>query len=408
MNKFRTFAVIILLAFLSCSHDESKQITINWWQFWTDAGIKPLIQQMVQEFEALHPEVKVNLVDLTWADGHDKISIAFSSGSGPDVVELGSDWIAEFAFTGHLDDITKSTDSLRDGYFMWEPATVSSKVYAFPWVLGTRVLFINRQLLAQAGYDSTFVPQSWEELLLVAKKINNPSEGVFGFGSNSAERHRLYKKFLPFLWANGGDILSPDETKCILDSPQAIAALEYYLQLCQAGLTDTQRRLEDAFLDGRIGFVISGDWLLKRLNNEKPGFAFSTCLIPGPTGLTSSSSFAGGEYLSVSQSSKHKDIAFQFIHFICSPENQLRFCMQNQSANPSSKKAAADSAFLAQSHFGTFITQMSMAKTPPNHPRWVYIEDQLEKGIETALYGTKTPPQALSETSQAIEELLKK
>lgn len=409
MNKLKIFGIIIiLLALLSCGREKPEQITINWWQFWTDAGIKPLIQQMAHEFETLHPGVTVNLVDLTWADGHDKMSIAFSSGSGPDVIELGSDWIPEFALTGHLSDITDLTDSLRENYYMWEPATVSGKIYAFPWILGTRVLFVNKQLLIQAGYDAIFVPQDWNELLLAAERTDDSAKGVFGFGSNSAERHRLYKKFLPFLWANGGDILSPNGEKCILDSPQAAAALEYYLKLCQTGLTDTQRRLEDAFVDGRVGFLISGDWLLKRIRNEKPGFAFSTCLIPGPNGLTSSSSFAGGEYLSINQVSRHKDLAFQLIRFLCAPENQLRFCLQNQSANPSSKKVAADSVFLAQPHFGTFIKQMTLAKVPPNHPRWVYIEDQLEKGIETALYGAKTPQQALSETSQAIEELLKK
>jgi len=84
----------------------SAETTIEWWQFWTDPGIKPTIESMVQEFEKQNPGIKVKLTDLTWANGHEKLAIAFASGSAPDVVELGSDWIAQFADNGKLADLS--------------------------------------------------------------------------------------------------------------------------------------------------------------------------------------------------------------------------------------------------------------------------------------------------------------
>ena len=173
-------------------------------------------------------------------------------------------------------------------------------------------------------------------------------------------------------------------------------------------MTDTQRRLEDAFLEGEIGFVISGDWLLKRIAREKPDLSFATHLIPGPEGLSTSTSFAGGEYLAINSKSEHKQVALDLIRHICLPENQLRFCLQNRTANPASKDAAVDATFLAQPHFDTFVEQMKTAKMPPVHPRWVYIEDRLEKAIEAALYETMSPGQALSDAADKIEELLSK
>ncbi len=407
MKRYSILICLVSLLILSCGGDKAQKIKISWWNFWTDANIKPVVEQIVADFERQHSDVDVELVDLTWADGHDKIAIAFSSGSGPDVVELGSDWIPEFSSTAHLMDITDIIDNDRDRYLMWDPAVYQDRVYAFPWILGTRILFANKDLLSQAGTDPEFSPKTWDDLYSASKTINDQGDDVFGFGSNSAERHRLYKKFLPFLWSNGGSILSDDGKSCRLDSPEALEALQYYLKLCETGLTDTQRRLEDAFLDGKIGFVISGDWLLKRIDREKPGFNFSTHLIPVPHEGYHSISFAGGEYLAVNAQSPHKELALELIKHICSPENQILFCLKNRTANPSSIAAASDTAFLAQPHFDTFIMQLETSRMSPAHPRWVYIEGKLEKAVESALYKAKTPQQALIDAKNDIDELLK-
>lgn len=407
MLKYIILAIGMLsLLMVGCGEEKQEKITITWWHFWTDANIKPVIQGIIKDFEAQNPGITIDLVDLTWADGHDKIAIAFSSGSGPDIVELGSDWVSEFSTTGHLCDITDRVDSIKSRYLMWGPAGWQDKIYAFPWVLGTRVLFTNTDLLTRAGYDADFIPHTWPEFYNACRKMNQIDGSTFGFGSNSAERHRLYKKFLPFLWANRGEILSSDQKSCRLNTPAAHEALEFYLRLCETGLTDTQRRLEDAFLEGRIGFIISGDWLLKRIEREKADINFNTMLIPGPDGPVSSRSFAGGEYLAINNECQHKNEALALIRHISSPSNQLRFCLANRTANPSSKVAAADTNFLSQPHFNTFIRQMQTAQMPPVHPRWVYIEAIIETAIEKALYDAKPIATILDEACREIEEIL--
>jgi multiple sugar transport system substrate-binding protein len=406
MKKAFTFLIIIACLVISCSEQSSDKTTLTWWHFWTDTNIRPVIEQIAADFESTHPNVEIELVDLTWADGHDKIAIAFSSGTGPDIVELGSDWIPEFSSTGHLYNITQMTDSLRDKYLMWEPGLYNQNYYGFPWILGTRVLFINKDLLEQAGYDREFSPANWDELLGASGKIHGLSEDIFGFGSNSAERHRLYKKFLPFMWANGGRILSNNLDSCLFNSDATKEALNFYKKLCQTGLTDSQRRLEDAFLEGKIGFVISGDWLLKRISREKPEFAFSTNLIPGPDGIENSVSFAGGEYLCINSKSIHPELAFEFIKHVCSPENQIKFCMQNKTPTPASTDASMDSDLLNQPNFETFIAQIKNSRMPPPHPQWVYIEAEIERAVEAVLYDSKTTEEAINDAAIKIRELI--
>nr|MBN2277949.1 extracellular solute-binding protein [candidate division Zixibacteria bacterium] len=410
MKKLILLAVIVILAVMisfGCTgkNKTSDKVTLDWWQFWTDPAIRPTIEKMVADYETAHPDVKINITDLTWADGHEKIVIAFSSGSAPDIVELGSDWVAEFSSAGKLADLGLSVITDTADYIGWSPGIWNDSIYAFPWILGTRVLFINQDLTQKAGLDENYVPLNWDQMKEACYKIDSLGKGIHGFGSNAAEKHRLYKKFLPFFWAADGRIVSKDGKYVVFASDKAYTALKFYKELTDScSLVDTQRRLEDAFLDGKIGMIISGDWLLKRIKNEKPKINFVTTFIPGPK--FPGKSFAGGEYLAVSQSSPNKAAAIDFIKYLASPENQVLFCKANYSASPSSKSAASDEFFTSDINLQTFIKQLSLSEMTPATPNWVYIEDIIETTLEDVLFNDAPIAESLYEANQKIKKLI--
>src|SRR5690606_14166352 len=117
--------------------------------------------------------------------------------------------------------------------------------------------FCNKSLLMQAGYAPEFVPKTWPELLEAARKVDALGDDILGFASNSAERHRLYKKFLPFFWSAGGEVFGADQASTQFSGAAGQRSLEFYLQLSDAGLIETQARLEEYFVAGKVGFVIS-------------------------------------------------------------------------------------------------------------------------------------------------------
>jgi multiple sugar transport system substrate-binding protein len=396
-----------LITLLALASPLSAKVTIQWWQFWTDPNIKPTLQAMVAEFEKANPDIAVELTDLTWANGHEKIVIAFASSTGPDVVELGSDWIAQFAANGHLADLSELIADDSAEFQGWSMATYQGKVYAKPWILGTRVLFGNRDLVMRAGYDSTWVPITMAQLKTAAQRINRLGPDIYGWGSNTAEKHRLYKKFLPFFWSYGAQIFSDDGKYCLLATEKAVVALRYYKELHECcGYVANQRGIEDAFLDGKIGFIISGDWLLKRIELENRSINLLSTLIPGLKfpGV----SFQGGEFLAINAASPNKEAAMKFINFITSPENQVRFCKANRSANPSSKTAQQDPYFTSNVHLLTFIKQIQAAKHPPVDPDWVYIENAIEEAVEDALFGSGLVAEPLRQARIKVDKLKSK
>ncbi len=385
-NKLYAIILIVsLLGLLSCSGKNNGPTTIEWWQFWTDPSIKPTLEKIVADYEAQNPDIKIKLTDLTWGNGHEKIVVAFSSGTAPDIVELGSDWIYEFASTGQLMPMSKDLVKDTSGYYGWPPAIYNNDIYAMPWILGTRVLYINRTLMIRAMKDSNFVPITFDQLKTLCFKIDSLGNGVRGFGSNAAEKHTLYKKFLPFFWSFGGRIISRNGNFAVISSQKGYDALKYYKNLSDScSLVDTQRRIEDAFLAGKVGVIISGDWLLKRIRNEKINIDFMTALIPGP--VYPGKSFVGGEYLSVSAKSPHRAEALKFIRYITDRENQLAFCKANYSANPSNKETANDKFFNDDPALQIFIKEINLSPFPAPDPQWVYIEDIIETMLEEVLF----------------------
>ncbi|MEW5768610.1 MAG: sugar ABC transporter substrate-binding protein [bacterium] len=396
------FFVLVLPLLASCGKQEARApgVTLTWWQFWEGKIVEPLIK----DFEAENPGINIDYQQLTWANGLDKITIALASGTGPDICELGSTWVARFAHDEVLIDITNEVEALKDEYRMWEPVTYQGKIYGLPWVVGTRALFYNRTLFRQAKLDPDSPPTTWDELLEAAKAIRNLGPEIYGYGINAGERYVLYKKFMPFAWGNGGDVL--DGNKCVLDSPEVKEALKFYLNLAKYGLAEKQDVLDNAFKRGVLGMHISGAWNLKRIPEEAADLDFGVALIPKPSATKGrSASFAGGEMLVLFKGCQHKKEALSFLRFLTREDNAVRLCREVKSVAPAAAAAINNEYYLNHPKEMVFLKQMEGAVAPPNHPRWVEIEEEVDTAIERALYG-EDPDKALSEAKEKIEGLL--
>jgi multiple sugar transport system substrate-binding protein len=405
---FFLFVFFLFLLSLQCAKkDNEEKIIITWWQFWTDPNVKPKIDELISEFEKENPKIKVEITDLTWSDGHEKIVIAFSSNSAPDVIELGSDWVPEFSSQGVLADVTSDAKEIKDQYLMWDPVTYRGKIFGFPWILDTRVLFYNKDLMKKANLDPEKPPSTWDELLEYCQKVNRLKPQAYGFGANSAERHRLYKKFLPFFWSNGGKILSDNQKESLINSFQGIEALEFYKKLTQEGTIDIQGILDEKFKNNQIGFLISGGWLLNDIQKNYPQLNFGVCLIPRPEKEQGGNfSFTGGEYLVINKKSLYKEEAERLIKFLIKKDNCLKLCKVIGSASPSAKDASLDPYYQNNKNLLIFQEQLRSAISPPAHSKWVYMEEIIERAVENVMYDKKTPKEALDEAKIKIDRIL--
>jgi multiple sugar transport system substrate-binding protein len=405
-NAVRALAIAAGLAGLSgvasCGKKEAANETvIRFWQFW-DIGV---IQPLVAQFEADNPGVRVEVEQLTWATGLEKIQASLASGTQPDLCELGSTWLSRFSYEGVLEDLTPVYEAQRDSFLMWESALWNGRAYGLPWVQGSRVLFVNRDLFRRAGLDPDRPPQTWDELLEASKRIGELGSGVYGFGQNIGEKYVLYKKFMAFAWGNGGDVFD-EHGNVVVNSPAVLEALEFYLKLAPYSLQEKQEVLDQYFKTGRLGMQISGAWNIKNYRLEAPALDYSVALVPKPAADRGEhASFAGAEMLVVFRGSRHRDAAVALALFLQDYPRAKALSLAAGSVFPAARAALRDSTFIADPRIRVFVQQSLTSRTPPAHPGWIEMEEAINRAVEESLYGRRAPRWCLDDAAKEIANI---
>ena len=397
-------ALALLTALAGCAgRGERGKQTVVFWQFSPLTAIEPVLAR----FEAENPDLRVEVEQLTWQSGREKIVAAVAAGNPPDLCELGSTFLPGLVADSTLLDLTDSIPDLDAQLTGWNIVRYRGRAWAVPWLLGTRALYYNRELFRQAGLDPDRPPETWDELARAARRIDEAVPEVKGFGLNAGEREILFKKFMPFAWGNGGDILDSTGTRSLVSSPQNLAALRFLLSLKPSSLLDRQEMLDQAFARGRLGFTISGPWLLRTLPETAPDLDFEVTLLPRPAaGRGTRASFAGAEALGIFRGSARKAAALRLARFLERVENAMPLYVATGNAFPAAVGAEQDDYFVSHPRDRVFVEQLRTAVSPPLHPRWVDIEEALNRELEAAILGAKTPEAALAAADARIRAVL--
>jgi multiple sugar transport system substrate-binding protein len=380
--------LLALTLLLACGREEEADVVF--WQFQSPE----VMDGIIADFRAGHPSIKVRMETLTWQSGYEKIIMAFASGETPDLLEVGSTWLPKFEDEQAILDVTDGTEDLASRLMMWDMATFGGRRFGIPWLIGTRVLFYNRDLFRRNGLSPDRPPETWSELRDAARAIHRPDYGINGFGMNAGERYVLYKKFLPFAWGNGGKVLSDDYTSCVIDSPANLEALEFYLSLEPYSILERQDMIDDMFKQGTIGMMISGGWNLERIPEDAPDLDFGVALIPKPDEGGFHASFAGAEILVFPKKSRIEP-ALELARFLVGAEQALKVSSYAKGVQPASREALEQPYYDEHPMERLLLRQCETSIAPPPIADWIEIEEIINTRLEECLYGKISAPEAL-------------
>jgi multiple sugar transport system substrate-binding protein len=393
------------LAALSCAPTRKRPEVqeLVFWQSWPVEIVRPI----VADFERTHTGIKIRLEWLTPPIGRERILAALAADSVPDLCQIGSDSMPGLLAGNRLADWSAGVADLRPQLRGWELCSVGDVIYGVPWVLETRALFYNKTLFARARLDSTRPPETWDELHRAAAAIQRLGHGVHGYGVQAGERRVLSKKVLPFLFANGGGILSDDLRRAVFDSAANVQALEFFLNLRRVGTMGQQEAIDREFREGRLGLDLSGTWMFERIASEAPGLRYGVALMPWPAaGRDTNASWAGGEVLVSFNDSKHKQLALELARFLVQPENALRLAVAAKSVHPATVGADTGAYYRARPQEAAMVRQLERARYAPNHQAWGAMEAVIEDEVEQALYDRKSAAQAVKDAQAKLAELV--
>ena len=398
---------VAMLAALSCAPARKPPPAqeIVFWQSWPLEVVGPI----VAEFERAHPGLKVRTERLAAPVGRERIMAALAADSVPDLCQIGSDSMPGLLAGNRLADWSAGVADLRPQLHGWEMCSVGDALYGVPWVLDPRVLYFNSRLLARAGLDPNRAPETWDELYRDAAAVQRLGRGVRGFGLPVGEPAALRQQLLPFLFANGGSLLSGDLWHAVFDSAANVEALEFLVRLRRVARVASPDSIEREFRAGRLGFVLAGPQLLARFADIAPDLGRRVGLVPRPRRDTlPAASWADGEVLVSFNEAKRKHLALDLARFLVQPENVLRIARQAKGGLPATVGADTLASLHDSPGIAEMTRQLAAARYAPNHPAWGAMEAVIEGEVELALRDRKSAAQAVKDAQAMLAELVGK
>ncbi len=188
----------------------------------------PARREQIALFNELHPQYDMRLDPTA---GMEKVILQCLAGVGPDVFDCFNPWqLDAFVRSGVAWDVTE--ELAKRGVNVEEevwPAILPTamregRVYGFPANVAVDALWINKDLFDAAGEPYPEGPWTWEEFLPVAKRLTLRDERgrpkQFGFLCD-------WWQWPQFIMQWGGNVYTPDGTRCIIDGPEAIGAIQF-------------------------------------------------------------------------------------------------------------------------------------------------------------------------------------
>ena len=305
-----------------------EDVTLKWalWDISSTVYYEPLIEA----YEAAHPGVKIEMVDLGSTDYSTVLGTQLSgSGSDFDVVTIkdvpGYVTLVNKGVLEPLGDLIEQ-DGIDLGQYsgITDQVTIDGSLYELPFRSDIWVLYYNKDVFDNAGVDYPTNDMTWEEYDALARSVADPTPGEEVYGAH-------YHTWRSTVQLDG--ILDGEHTA--LDGAYEFTKPYYEMvlaqqtdEICQdyATLKTQGLHYSDAFAQGNVAMMNQGSWFIGTLINKIASGEYTDCAnwgmvkYPHAEGVEPGSTLATITALALPVSAPHKDEAWDFIKFVTGAE----------------------------------------------------------------------------------------
>ncbi|MEO6929430.1 MAG: ABC transporter substrate-binding protein [Casimicrobiaceae bacterium] len=382
-----------------------------------------IIDGLVADFEKTHPDIQVKPVySGNYGETLTKALTANKSGQPPNVAVL----VASDSLTVIDEDAVAPMESFvktpadkawLDGFF---PAFMMNgryegKTYGVPFQRSTQVMYWNKDAFRAAGLDPERPPQNWDELVEFSKKltVRDSAGTVSRWGIIIPSGVTSHWFLQGFTTQNRAKLTNADGTQTYLDTPQAVEALQFWVDLSrkhhvmQPGIIDTGTA-PNAFIEGRAAIMFHSTGNLTNVKNNAK-FPFGVAMLPARKQRGSAT--GGGSIFVFKHSTPEKVAAsFQFVKWMTSAAQSARWSIatgyvaprQDAWDLPEMKKYAQDfpPATVALQQLPFCAPEFETHDGPRT-------TKALEDAIDASITGTKAPGKALADAQAEATRILR-
>lgn len=255
-----------------------------------------------------------------------KTSAQIAAGQSYDLVWMSEAMLPQFIATNNLEDISVLMEDTEYNFgdissTLAANYIVDGKLYAVPWTSSPRVWFYNKDLIAQAGLTDPYElaakgEWTYDKLFEYSEQISALSDSNYGFTIWNYGSPNDWNILLDWTWSHGASFFDEAMTKCTINTPEGIAALDAYMDCMKSGLTTTPDSSVD-FASGQLGFTRNTISLKSTLADVD----FEWDILPNPVGSDTEAPVAVGvaAYV-VPKGAPHKEAAIEVIKYLTAAE----------------------------------------------------------------------------------------
>ncbi|MDK2886462.1 MAG: multiple sugar transport system substrate-binding protein [Thermosipho sp. (in: thermotogales)] len=365
-------------------------------------------EAIAKEFEKDNPGVKIEMEFVGWDELWNKIITSIGAGAAPDVMYIGSRWIPALAEMGAiipLDDYVSPEKKALYYDTVWDTVTYKGKIWGIVRAMSTKVFIYNKKLFEE---NNVPIPKTWDELLEAARKIYNPSKGIYGIAMAGKKFVSTVTQFQQYLYANDGRIVD-ENGKVTINNNNAVEALNFYVKLskyAQPGILEWKREdLIKLFETGKVGMYI--DHVHNALKAIEKGIDVGFFMIPGgPSSTKPFSTVIVTDSIAISSQCKDKELAIKFMEYMTSFEKQAEWDLKLGFVPPMIKEK--DLQEFQKWYWKPYIDAIKYGYPEAvNIKDWEGVQEVVLDAIHSVLLGVSDAQTALNQAAKVIEILQK-
>lgn len=402
-------SILAVVLFFSAAYAQVDTLNI-WWAEWDPANY---LQQLVNEY-AEETGIEVNVVQTPWGSYYDRVGAEWAAkGTAFDLVIGDSQWLGQGVTEGHYleltdfmnsNGITETVTPATLAYYGEYP-TGGERYYAYPTEGDADAFAYRRDLFedpaemaafeAEYGYPLA-VPETWAQLRDIAEFFTRPDTGLYGVGVyTQVDYDAITMGFENVLFSFGADWKNADnEVLGVINSPEAVAALELYKELYDFSPPGTTNaffaEMNDLYISGQIAMVMNYFAFLPALNNpEINPYQADTGYFVNPKGPDGDQYAAlGGQGMSVNAyiDDAHQQAALDFLKWFAQQEVQARWA--DLGGYTCNIEVLQSEAFLNQTPYNrAFAETMTFVKDFWNIPEFGLLLEPAQRYLHAFVVG---------------------
>ena len=252
--------------------ESSEPVTIHYWTQQTQNERLENIRALLDVFEILNPDVKVEMIGVDENDFSSQFAAAGDTQNRPVLIEATQILSMSLSQEGVIDsDANKAViDTIgADEYLDGSLDLVKlddGTYYGVPFHFFLQGVWYRTDWFEQAGLEA---PDSWENILAAAEYFYKPEDKQYGILIGTQPDNFTQQVFTQFATTNDAHLYDA-EGNLTIDSPEFIEAVEMYKKLAEYNPPGPQNwRAGDYYIQGKLPMFFYSTYIMDDLSTAE-------------------------------------------------------------------------------------------------------------------------------------------